>query len=176
MKSPGKLYFTIGLPRSGKSTYCDLWVRESPVIITNTWGGPRGKVSRPRVMVAGDDFRFALHANNYIPDSEPMVFAMMDIAIRAHIHRGIDVIVDETATTEGTIKRYLRIDPEATPVWVNTPVDVCKQRAIETNRSYLIPPIERLAAQFEKLKAEWPHNFLRWQAEVEQRRGLDVAA
>ncbi len=103
----GKLYFTVGLPRSGKSTYCDKWIHGDKVMnhMENTFFAYVYMVDKPRVIVAGDDFRAALHGQAYQYESECMVFAAMDVATRALLLRNFDVIIDETCTTEQTLYR-----------------------------------------------------------------------
>lgn len=139
------------------------------------FGGP-GQVDivRPRAIVCGDDFRHALHGHEYVPEAEGVVFSMMDTATRALLRRGFDVVVDETATTEGTIKRYLRIDRDAEPVWINTDTKTCIDRALATGKPYLVGPIERLGEQYRQLVADWPNNFLRWKEELFGRAKDDI--
>ena len=127
----------------------------------------------PRVIVSGDAFRLALHGLAYEALAEGMVFATMDITIRALLDSGHDVVVDETATTPETIKRYLRIDINAKPVWIETTLDECLRRAVETHQTYLLGPIHRMHAQMQKLKAEWPDNFEKLKAQVRARFDQD---
>lgn len=155
-----KLLFLSSLPRAGKSSWANKWVRLP---------GPR-----PRVIVSGDDIRTAMHGHAYIPEAEPYVFAHMDIAIRSHLLRGCDVIADETFTTEQSILRMLRIDIEAEPIFISTPVEVCKRRAIDAGKEYLLGPIDRMAAQLEKLKADWPETLERLKIYVRLRQSQDV--
>jgi predicted kinase len=172
MHTRGSLSFTIGLPRSGKSTFAAQWARTAEATITLD---PRldgvgcdfsvevkdVTVARPRVVVCGDDFRTALHGRTYIPEAEGTVFAMMDVAVRALLAGGFDVLIDETCTTEATLGRYLKIDPDALPVWVDTPEEECVRRAREAGKEYLVKPIGRMAEQLAQLKAGWPANYQR---------------
>lgn len=134
-KKRGKLYFTMGLPKSGKSTYCNEWVlNQSPA-------------NNPRVVISGDDFRAAITGREFQAESENLVFATMDTAIRALLNRGFDVIVDETSSTPETLRRYFRIDRLAIAVIFDTSEDVCILRAINDRQEYLIPHIKRIARQ-----------------------------
>lgn len=133
----GKLYFTIGMPRSGKSTYCNKWAAEKP----------------NRVIVSSDDIRFALHGKRYEPLAETMVFAIKHIMTRAHLNRGNDVIVDGTHSTRLSIQRLLEIDRLAVAVTIETPADECIRRAIATNQEDLIPVISRIDAQIQYLNS-----------------------
>lgn len=167
----GKLYATVGLPRSGKSTYADKWVLGDEL-------PPRGdefdiftvrKLERPRVIVAGDDFRTALHGKEYLLEAEAQVFATMDVAIRALLARGFDVIIDETCTTEDTLSRYLRLDLNFTPVFIDTPAEVCVERALATGKDYLVLPIQNMARQLADLRPRWDETRARLTARLRQR-------
>lgn len=193
----GRLSFTVGLPCSGKSSVASAWARcyeglEPPppswssrrggFTVTSDWGpGPRyGRQTlelhcNPRVVVAGDDFRHALHGHEYLPESEGVVFAHMDVAARALLGRGFDVMMDETCTTQSTLLRYLRLDLDAQPVFVETPAGVCKERALALGRDYLVGPIDRMARQLRELRSDWDNTVARLKEYVLLRKGLDVA-
>lgn len=143
---PGRLFFTIGLPRSGKSTIANAWA---------TSGDDDFCVS-PRVVLGGDDFRLALHGQEYHRDAEGMVFATIDVAARALLSRGHDVLIDETCTTEQTLLRYLLIDIDATPILVETSEEECVRRALDNNMDYLVAPIRHMARQMRELLRGWP--------------------
>lgn len=136
----GELIFTVGLPRSGKSTWCDQWLRES---------GPR-----PRVVLAGDDFRKAAGVK-YHPWAEGFVFAALDTAARALLLRGCDVVVDDTHTSEASVLRCMRISLGAKPKWFHTSQEECLRRADATGQSYLAPAIRRMSGQFQNLLAHY---------------------
>jgi predicted kinase len=183
--SKGKLLFCVGMPRSGKSTWCNNWVSQPEVGVqiekhTRADGSTHDTivgvfVDRPRVVIAGDDFRTALYGRHYQPEAEGTVFATMDVATRAFLNRGFDVIVDETCTTQVTLMRYLRIDIDAEPVWIQTSAEVCKQRAIESGKPYLIPVIERHNDQLTRLKADWTTILWRCKELARSRHAFDIA-
>ncbi len=183
----GKLYFLVGLPRSGKSFFANKWICGTPTEvaiskifeigsqnshdqITNVW------IARPRVIIGGDDFRFAIHGRKFQIEAEGHVFACMDTAARALLRRGFDVMIDETSTSEATLRRYLKIDPEATPVFMDATEDECVERAIKDGKRYLIHPISRMAKQLRYLKDNWTTLWPRLKAEAAERRTQDVAA
>lgn len=130
-----KLYFTIGMPRCGKSTFCDRFVKENS----------------NRVIVCSDDIRKALHGQRYEPLAETMVFAIKHVMIRAHLSRGATVIVDGTHSTDISIQRLLEIDECAVGIVFDTPKEVCIQRAIESKQMDLIPAINRIESNLLKL-------------------------
>jgi hypothetical protein len=166
------LFFTVGLPRSGKSTYCDFWVQETPIY---EWPDGSRQTFRPRAIVSGDDLRKAIHGHAYLPLSEPLVFSHMDVMTRTLLNRGFDVIIDETCTTEETLLRYLRIDIEASPVFIDVWGDVCVRRAIATGKSYLVGPIQRMSEQMLTLRANWDATFASLREKVKARKEQDVA-
>ena len=156
------LCFLVGLPRAGKSTYCHDWIKGA-----FPW-------QRPRVVISGDTFRKALHGHDYLPWAEGQVFASMDTAIRALMLSGFDVLVDETSTTQSTILRYLRIDIDAKPIFINTPVEACIERAIATNKPYLVEPIKRMNDQLQRLLPNWETTFERLKSIARSRHTQDI--
>lgn len=177
-ESKGRLYFTVGLPRSGKSTYCNEWVKGERIVNpdSNAVFAYWYQSGRPRAIVGGDDFRRALHGGEFRIESEGTVFAMMDVAARALLNRGIDVIIDETCTTYETLLRYIKLDINAQAVFIDTPADVCVERAKADGREYLIGPIGRMAAQLEDFRSRWPILLATAKKYVLSRRSHDVAA
>ena len=180
----GHLTFCIGLPRAGKTTYCQNWVKYPEIsaqirrlydngLPATVIDSTEPFVQRPRVWVCGDHFRLAVCGQVYQSLSESYVFATMDAAVRALLDTGHDVIVDETGTTEATIKRYLRLDIDASPVWFDTTLETCLQRAKDTNRPYLFDPIKRIHRQLQVLRAGWPNNMKKWREEVRARMTMD---
>ncbi len=153
----GRLIFLVGLPRSGKSTYAHSWAIERP----------------GRAIISGDSFRKALHGHAYIPEAEATVYSMMDVAAKSLLSEGIDVVIDETCTTEMTLMRYYRIDLEAEPVFINTPADECRKRAIDSHKTYLIPVIDRLQKQHEYLVKNWTEISFRCKEQVAYRQKFD---
>ena len=173
----GRLFFLVGLPQSGKSFVANKWFKK-PELDYDFDGGeaqdPIVTVEKPRVVLGGDDFRHAVHGREFQAESEGLVFATMDVCAKALLDRGFDVLIDETSTTEATLCRYLRIDPEATPIWIDTPVEVCKQRALASGRDYLIRPIERMAAQLAHPKANYKEIRAKLLAYLTERKISDV--
>jgi len=150
----GILIMMCGLPRSGKTT----------------WALQKGYP-----IVCPDAIRLALHGQRFVPDAEPIVWAIAEYMVKALFlahHR--TVILD---ATNGTQKRR---DRWANPMWdrlfvvVDTPPDVCLQRAEVENDAEIAPIIADMSIKWEpptteELK-EWeslraPINVNRW-AEV----------
>jgi predicted kinase len=143
----GKLKFTIGIARSGKSTYCTRWYQYLE-------DGVREML--PRAIVCADDIRMEVHGERYNRHAEPVVWTIHTYMIRALLRRGHDVIIDGTNTTEDSIQRILQINHDADYVLIDTDVSVCKSRAIASGQADLIERgvIDRQSQQLELLKVE----------------------
>jgi predicted kinase len=129
---PNTLILTVGLPRSGKTT----------------WALERCAYGIP--IVNPDSIRLALHGKPFVPEAEPFVWAIARVMVHALFLAGHDdVIVDATNTTRK------RRDDWKSSKWrrqykvFDTSADECRRRAEETNRPDLIPVIDRMAAAFE---------------------------
>jgi len=134
-KMRGKtLTLTVGLPRSGKST----WARRAGVPIVNP-----------------DSIRLALHGQRYAPAAEPMVWAIAKYMVHSLFLAGHDhVVVDATNTTEKR-RRFWDSDLWAVDyVSIATSKEACIARARAENDLEIIPVIERMAEQFEPLAAQ----------------------
>lgn len=153
------LYYTIGLPRSGKSTLCDKWVSYEMDINWNQFEpyvreeilSPNQQIENSRVIVCSDDIRMALHGCRFNSLAESMVGSIKEIMVRALLRRGFDVIVDGTHTTENSIKKILSLDKNAQYVYINTSAEKCKERARETDQEDLCPVIDRMEFNLEEL-------------------------
>ncbi len=129
-----KLILTVGLPRSGKST----WARST--------GYP---------IVSPDAIRLAIHGQAFVDLAEPFVWATAKAMVRALFLAGhTTVILDATNTTRK------RRDDWKSSAWVRdyatfdeSPA-VCKARATQTHREELIEVIDRMHEQFEPIKTD----------------------
>jgi predicted kinase len=137
----GKLYFCCGLQRSGKSTFCKKWLYENLYLINDNY--ELWLQTNPRVIVSGDDIRLATHGTRYNKLAEDSVFSTLHIMIRTLLITGFDVIVDETNTSEISIRRLLEIDEYAIAIRFDTSEEICIQRAIDSGQSDLVSAIKR---------------------------------
>lgn len=119
---------SIGLPRSGKSTFCRDWKK---------W-------DYNRVVLSGDDFRYAITNQRFELCAELHVRANLMAAVRALHRAGYHVFVDETNTSIAHIKEILDIDHNANFYIFYTDKQTCKNRAIDCNQQDLIPSIDRM--------------------------------
>jgi predicted kinase len=123
------LHLMVGLPRSGKST------------AARQLGFP---------IVEPDAIRRVIHGTHWRENVEPMIWAVARIMVESLFESGHpDVVLDAVNHTEERRRVWHN------PAWavryhcVDTPVDVCLQRARETGQAYLMPVIERMHRDFE---------------------------
>lgn len=152
-----KLFYTIGTMRSGKSTYAKQWQEEG----------------KKRVVLSGDSFRKGVHGQIYIGEAEFFVFACMDAAARALLSEGYTVLIDETSSTLNSIERYLRINIDAQPIWIDTSKETCIERAKVLKQEYLIPAIKRVSKQIEELKEDFDNKIYKIKNKIIERQKTD---
>ena len=120
------LILTVGLPRSGKST----WAISTGLPIVNR-----------------DAVRLALHGQAYIQEAEDMITAMEWYMVKSLFLAGnTRVILDATNLDFERRKRWVRQEDWETKVQVfNASKDICIERALKDHRKDLVPVIERMA-------------------------------
>lgn len=129
----GKLYFTMGLARSGKST----WIKDF-------------KLKNPRIIVlSGDDFRYAVYNKRFEFVGEALVRGTLLTAARALLIGDNDVLVEDTNTSMKSVQELLNIDENAKAFFFTTPLETCLERAVLTGQPDLIPSIRRMQRNLE---------------------------
>lgn len=141
----GRLTFLIGLARSGKSTISNKWLNNEIDILRGEYKYKCLSCEScrpPRVVLCRDDLRLACGSlfNTYL---EGYIAACAQTTARALLLRH-DVLLDETHTTRGSILQAFELDIDANWYFVNTPPEVCKERAICTGQEDLLPVIDRM--------------------------------
>ena len=129
-QSVSKLILTVGLPRSGKSTWAQ-------------------KMGQP--IVSPDAIRLSLHGQVFIATAEPLVWAMARLMVASLFEAGHTVVIlDACNATQKRRDEWL--DPRWFIETVNFTAakETCIERA-KAGREDLIPVIERMAGQI-----EWP--------------------
>lgn len=134
------LVLMMGLPRSGKST------KAQQLSLERGWP-----------IVNRDSIRIALHGQRYVPEAEPMVKAISLVMVRALFNAGHDaIIVDETSIRFETRKFWGSGVPStewATKVFnIDTPPEVCLERAASMDDEVIMDVIERMAIDLEPLQ------------------------
>jgi len=142
-ESPNSLIVTVGLPRSGKSTWCKK---------------TRHQLRCP--IVCPDAVRLAVTGQRFVREAEPTVWMIVQYMIRALFEAGHPcVILDATNTTQARRKLWLdeaRLgnyngDTAVHFVVFETDAEECKRRAIADGMEDLVPIIDAMAAGFEPL-------------------------
>lgn len=125
------LTLTCGLPRSGKTT----WARSTGLPIVNP-----------------DSIRLALHGQRYAQAAEPFVWPIAFLMVEALFRAGHNhVIVDATNVTEARRKQWFdRFEGCIVALHViDTKRDECIARARRENDEYIVPVIQRMAAEWD---------------------------
>jgi predicted kinase len=129
-----QLIMMCGLPRSGKTT------------VALKTGFP---------IVSPDAIRLALHGQRFVGQAESFVWAIAKNMVHALFIAGHQIVVLDA--TNGTKKRR---DEWKSKNWfriiamVDTPKEVCIERAKATSDEEIIPVIERMAAEWEEPSPE----------------------
>ncbi len=129
------LILTVGLPRSGKST----WAMKQGVPVVNP-----------------DSIRYAIHGQRFLAQAEPLVWATAYTMARALFLAGHEtVIVDATNVTQKRRDEWKAqlgsfVD-EITVHALLTPAAVCIAQARAEGDEEIIPVIERMAAEWDVL-------------------------
>jgi predicted kinase len=120
---------TLGLPRSGKTT----WSKQQGVPI-----------------VCPDAIRLALHGERFIGSAEPFVWAIAKCMVRALFVAGHGtVILDATNVTKKRRDEWKSDEWTRAFKVITTPTAECLRRAEAEGDTYIVPVIERMAAEWE---------------------------
>ena len=127
---------TVGLPRSGKTTWARAYSKAQGIPIVNP-----------------DSVRLAIHGQRFIAEAEPFVWAVVKAMVNALFLAGHDeVIVDATNTT------HKRRDEWKSPKWttrflvISTSAEECVRRAGDD--ADMVAVIQRMADTWEPIGEE----------------------
>lgn len=144
------LIVTVGLPRSGKST----WAKETSK-----------QLHCP--IVNPDAVRLAITGQRFVKAAEPIVWTTTQYMVRALFHSGHNcVILDATNTTKSRRKFWLDEckngnygeDARVCFAVFDTSAMECQDRAISDNMLDLVPVIDAMDGSFEPLDPETEPN------------------
>lgn len=125
------LICTVGLPRSGKTT----WARQQGHPIVNP-----------------DSIRLALHGQRFAGVAEPFVWAIARCMVRSLFFAGHDVVIlDATNISKKRRDEWITQDWLTYFKEMGTPLEECLRRAVESGDGEIIPVIERMALEYEPL-------------------------
>lgn len=126
------LICTMGLPRSGKST----WTREQNLPIVNP-----------------DAIRLAIHGQRFWAPAEKQVWATADLMVKALFNAGHEtVIVDATNTTRKQRDQWQSDEWDTAFHHVDTLPAICESRALYDQMPDLIDVIRNMTENFESLE------------------------
>lgn len=129
------LYCMVGLPRSGKSTIA--------AILRHERGWP---------VISPDAMRLAVHGRVYIRESEEAVWTFVKYAVKALFLSGHnEVIFDACNLSREQRRAWVKLFPRRNFIIVNTDADTCLERAERGSRVDLVPVIERMVKQQDKI-------------------------
>ena len=130
------LILTVGLPRSGKTT----------------WAQSASRVLHAPI-VSPDAIRIAMHGQEYYPNAEPLVWAHANLMVRSLFQVGYDYLIfDSCSVTHSRRSAWKSRDWHTRFKVIDTPRDECLRRA----ELYpdLIPVIERMSENYQPLAGE----------------------
>lgn len=124
----------VGLPRSGKSTY-----------IKNNFNNI--------VIVSADQLRLIIYGQRFWKDGENIVWSNREIILKSLLEQGLDIIIDETNISISSRKNIIdlckRYNYVVNVIFIYTYLEVCIQRAIESDQDDLIKVIGEMSENFE---------------------------
>ena len=125
-----EIYVLRGLPRAGKSTL--------------------SKDYSNMPIVSRDSIRLALHGSHWNDELEPQVNKIWKTMINALLFSGHRSIMLDGCFVKDEYVDWVRKewpDAQVFEYTVNTPPEVCKQRAIDCGQDYLISVIDKFVSQ-----------------------------
>lgn len=134
----------MGLPRSGKSTLAKVMSKE--------WRAP---------VVNRDSIRLALHGRRYEKLAEDIVRATAKLMVRALFAYHDTVIVDETNLKRSTRDFWRDGEWDTAFLHVDTPLNVCIDRARKMNDEDIQPIIHKMYSYTELLADDEPRFGIR---------------
>ena len=131
-----KLYTLIGLPASGKSTFC--------------------KSHNECVIVSTDNIRYELYGNAEIQDNPKRVFNIAHSRIEKALSNGKDVIFDATNLTPLSRKNiFNHTNCKHIAIYFDINVNTCIERNLKRDRIVPIEVIKKMSKRITKpLKSE----------------------
>ncbi len=134
-----KLFMMLGLPGAGKTTTAQL--------IADLTGAVR---------LSSDELRFKLiEAPTFTQAEHDIVYRTLDYISELLLSQGISVIYDANLNRfRHRQDKYAiceRAGAQAVLVWIKTPRDLAKQRAVHEDRAHFAPKDETLEGMFERI-------------------------
>lgn len=156
-----RAYIYVGLPRSGKSTLAQEHRKDDEVIVD---------CDKIRAMLVG-----GTEENSYKKDNEPIVWATFDALVKNAISQQKNIHIANTNCNLDILKKLLEelkkfnaqqnwandtdFDLDFYWIIVDTPIEICKQRALDNGQYSLLPVIENMKKGFKEVVEEVEKSF-----------------
>jgi predicted kinase len=131
-----RLFMTVGLPLSGKSTLRKIVMDKNQGI----------------TLINADQLRYQIYGNRYHQNGEDMMWAIRKHFLEILMQNSNYVFIDETNTTIERRKSILNLAKKykykVFCFLIDTMKEVCINRANSKDDKYIIPVIERMSNQF----------------------------
>ncbi len=132
---PPVLVMTVGLPRSGKST----WAVQTGLPAVNP-----------------DSVRLAMHGQAFFAPAEPLVWAHVRLMVRSLFIAGHRIVIlDATNVSERRRQEWLSKEWECQYQCFQTPVEECIRRAHSSGKPELVPVIYRMSKELTWPRERW---------------------
>ena len=119
------LIMTVGLPRSGKST----WAKAQGLPVVNP-----------------DSIRLVLHGTPFLASAEPMVWSIAETMVHALFLAGHEKVILDATNLNLSLRNRWQGKPWTIALQIfDATKEQCIARAKESHTEYLIPIIERMA-------------------------------
>lgn len=146
-----KLIVTVGLPRSGKST----WSKK----FSEKMGAP---------IISEDAIRLAIHGVPFLPETEDFVKVFAVYMIKALFNAGHEIVIADDVHIFKRERENLNRDTWQTYYKVfDTSKEECLTRAINSGKLYLIDVIKEMDSLFEPLTFEENEKLLNDEAIID---------
>lgn len=133
----GTIYFTVGLPRSGKTTFRSEFIKHNEVVI-----------------ISADELRYLIYGQRFFANGENFVWGVNNIMLEGLLSQGKNVFVDECGITKDRRKNIIRLGKKykykIICFYFDIPKEVCIERANKENDDVILSVIERMNNNFEK--------------------------
>jgi hypothetical protein len=147
-----QLFFTRGLPRSGKGTFANKWIIEQEYSYKDILYNRSIHIYFPlrRIVVCADDFRLATYGQDYDHSCECVAAATIFTAIKALLKTHC-VLFDDTNSSEWSLRRIFEICPTAEYINIGTEKKICLERNAKTKKipEFVFDRIERQLVEIE---------------------------
>ncbi|HKR81970.1 MAG TPA: ATP-binding protein [Candidatus Saccharimonadales bacterium] len=134
-----KLYLMLGYPGAGKTTTAKMIAEQTGA-----------------VRLSSDELRFMMFEQpHFTNDEHNTVYRTLDYLTELLLNHGVSVIYDANLNRfQHRQEKYAiceRVGAEAVLLWLKTPRDLAKERALHEDRSHFAPKDETLESMFERI-------------------------